>query len=95
MYSEIDGANLAGVWFQPRGVDMDTTTAILALIAIAVVGIVLALGILRGDRRAVEDASRESPFAVSSEGMKLCPSCGFGNLVGESTCASCGKAVPG
>jgi hypothetical protein len=74
---------------------METTTAILLLIGVAAVGILLTLAILRRDRKAVDAASRESPFAVSSEGMKLCPSCGFGNLVSDSTCASCGKHVPG
>jgi hypothetical protein len=74
---------------------MDSTTAILLLIGVAAVGIVLTLTILRRDRKAVEAASRESTFAIGSEGMKLCPSCGFGNLVTNNTCASCGKRVPG
>jgi hypothetical protein len=73
---------------------MDTTTAVLLLIGVAVVGILLTLAILRRDRKTVEDASRESPFAIASEGMKLCPSCGFGNLVTDNTCASCGRPVP-
>jgi hypothetical protein len=39
--------------------------------------------------------TRENPFAVSTEGMKRCPSCAFGNLVTDSTCSSCGKRLPG
>ena len=47
----------------------------------AALGIVGTIGILRKQRRALEAARRESPFAVATEGMKRCPSCGMGNLV--------------
>jgi hypothetical protein len=72
---------------------MDQTTQLFALVISAVVGLLAVLAILRRERHAREDASRESPFAVSSEGMKRCPSCGTGNLVTDANCASCGKRL--
>ena len=51
--------------------------------------------ILRRDRVTTEEASRETPYAVATEGMKRCPSCGMGNLVTDDTCSSCGKRLPG
>lgn len=74
---------------------MDQTTQLLALIAAAAIGIVGTLGILRRQRHQQEEASRENPYAVATEGMKRCPRCGFGNLVTDATCASCGRALPG
>lgn len=72
---------------------MDQTTQLFALVISAVVGLVAVLAILRRERHTREDASRESPFAVSSEGMKRCPSCGTGNLVTDSNCIKCGKRL--
>jgi hypothetical protein len=74
---------------------MDQTTQLLALISAATVGIVATLAILRRQRHAAEAAGRENPYAVSTEGMKRCPTCGFGNLVTDSTCSSCGRRLPG
>jgi hypothetical protein len=74
---------------------MDQTTQLLVLIAAAGIGIVATIGILRRQRHQVEEAERENPYAVSTEGMKRCPTCGFGNLVTDSTCSSCGKQLPG
>ncbi len=74
---------------------MDNTTALVALIAASLIGIVAILGIMRRQRQEVEDLTRESPYAVSTEGMKRCPHCGFGNLVTDATCSSCEKALPG
>lgn len=73
---------------------MDQTTQALALVAAAVIGIVAVLGILRRERHQVEEASQESPFAISTEGMKRCPHCGVGNLVTDATCSSCGRNLP-
>ena len=72
---------------------MDQTTQLIALVISAVVGLLAVLVILRRERHGVEDASRESPFAVSSEGMKRCPSCGTGNLVTDSKCSQCGRPL--
>jgi hypothetical protein len=74
---------------------MDTESGLLLLIGAAAVGIVGTIGILRRERLQTESAGRESPFAVSTEGMKRCPSCGTGNLVTDATCSTCGKTLPG
>lgn len=76
---------------------MDTQTGLLLLIVAASVGIVGTLFILRRERHEAETdaAAHESPFAVSTEGMKRCPSCGTGNLVTDATCSNCGRPLPG
>jgi hypothetical protein len=74
---------------------VDEPTNLLLLIAAAALGIVATLAILRRDRVNRERAAKENPYATSTEGMKRCPSCGFGNLVTDDTCASCGKRLPG
>jgi hypothetical protein len=74
---------------------MDQTTILLGLIAAAAIGIVATLGILRRQRRDIAATTRESPYGVSTEGMKRCPNCGFGNLVVDRTCGSCGRPLPG
>ena len=73
---------------------MDQTTQLLGLIAAAAIGIMATLGILRRGRHEDESATRSNRFAVSTEGMSRCPECGFGNLVTDVTCASCGKRLP-
>lgn len=74
---------------------MDQTTQLVALVAAALIGLTAVLVIMRRERRTVEEAERENPYAVATEGMKRCPSCGFGNLVTDATCSSCGKQLPG
>ena len=74
---------------------MDQSSQILALIGLAAVGILAVVVILRRDRVAGEAATRESPYAVSTEGMKRCPSCGTGNLVTDGTCSNCRRKLPG
>ena len=74
---------------------MDQTTQILALVLIAALGIVAVVSILRRDRVKTEEATRESTYAVATEGMKRCPSCGMGNLVTDANCSSCGTRLPG
>jgi hypothetical protein len=73
---------------------LDQTTQILALVLVAALGIAAVVIILRRDRVTTEETSRETPFAVATEGMKRCPSCGMGNLVGDRTCSSCGRQLP-
>ena len=74
---------------------MDQTTQLIAMVIAAVIGLLAVLAILRRERLDREDATRESPFATSTEGMKRCPSCGTGNLVTDSNCLNCGKRLPG
>lgn len=62
----------------------------LALGAAALAGILASLSIVRRWRQPTE-----SPFAVSTEGEKRCPSCGMGNMWTERTCASCGASLSG
>ena len=74
---------------------MDQTTFLALLVGAAAVGILATILILNRNRVADADASRESPYATSTEGMKRCPSCGVGNLVTDDTCSSCGRRLPG
>jgi hypothetical protein len=73
---------------------MDQTTQLLALVAVAAIGIIATVMIMRRQRKVVEESTRENPYGVSTEGMKRCPSCGFGSLVTDATCSSCGKRLP-
>ena len=74
---------------------MDLTTQLVALVAAATVGLVATILIMRRQRHAAEEATRENPFAVATEGMQLCPACRFANMVGDATCSACGKDLPG
>jgi hypothetical protein len=74
---------------------LDQSTQILALVLVAALGIAAVVLILRRDRVTTEEATHETPFAVATEGMKRCPSCGMGNLVTDDTCSNCGKRLPG
>ena len=76
---------------------MDDLT-LLALVGAAVFGLLAVLSVLRRERHQAEAIAGDvqaHAFAVSTEGMKRCPSCGMGNLVSDFTCASCGKRLPG
>ena len=68
---------------------MDQLIIIAAALA-GIAGILASLVIVRRSR-----APRESPFAVSTEGAKRCPTCGMGNQWTDATCASCGADLPG
>ena len=57
---------------------MDLTTILVLLIVAAAVGVVAVAAILDRDRTAAAQASRETQFASSTEGMRRCPSCGVG-----------------
>ena len=74
---------------------MDQTAQILALVVVAALGIAAVVIILRRDRVAAEETTRETRFAVATEGMKRCPSCGMGNLVTDDDCSNCGRRLPG
>jgi hypothetical protein len=74
---------------------MDQTTQLLFLILAALVGIFAALLIMRRVRMEKEADTRESPFAVSTEGEKRCPNCGMGNLWTDRNCISCNAKLPG
>jgi cytoskeletal protein RodZ len=74
---------------------MDHTTQLLLLIAAAAVGLVALLLMIGRQQRDRSAATRESPFATSTEGEKRCPNCGMGNLWTESRCSACKTPLRG
>ncbi|HEU5203318.1 MAG TPA: hypothetical protein VFU17_03370 [Candidatus Limnocylindrales bacterium] len=75
---------------------MDDLT-LMALVAAAVVGLIASIMVLRHERQVAEATAGDveaHSFAVATEGMKRCPSCGMGNLVTDRTCAACKKPLP-
>ena len=74
---------------------MDQQTQLLALAIALAVGVIAVLLIRNRQRRDRDDATRESPFATSTEGEKRCPKCGMGNLWTDQTCITCGARLPG
>jgi hypothetical protein len=74
---------------------MDQTNIVLLGVA-AVVVIVAAVSIrIRMQRDKDEATPADSPFATSTEGEKVCPKCGMGNLWTDRKCISCGAALKG
>jgi hypothetical protein len=74
---------------------VDQTTQLGILVGAAVVGLLALLLIIGRQRRDKEAATRESPFAISTEGEKRCPNCGMGNLWTESRCIACKAPLRG
>jgi hypothetical protein len=74
---------------------MDQTTQLLVLTAAAALGILATLGILRRQRIDRGQATRENPYATSTEGQKRCPSCGMFNQWTDRNCIACGRKLPG
>ena len=73
---------------------MDLTLIIVLALAIIVLLGAVARIIARPEASAGQ-AAADSPIAVSTEGMKVCPKCGMGNLWTERTCSACGSALKG
>ncbi len=73
---------------------MDQSQQLLALVLSATLGIVALIAILRRQRRD-RTPPPESPFGVSTEGEKICASCGMGNLWTSARCVSCGGRLAG
>ncbi len=71
-------------------------TYLLALVIAAIIAVV-AIGVIRTRMRQddAEAVPPDSPFATSTEGMKICPRCGMGNLWTDRHCISCGTALKG
>lgn len=74
---------------------MDQTTQLVLLIVAVGVGIISTLIIRRRQRVDREAATKENPYATSTEGEKRCPNCGMGNQWTARNCISCGKLLPG
>lgn len=72
---------------------MDQTYLLVLLFAVAALVGLLAFR-FRYRKPPAPDGS-DSPFAASTEGMKVCPFCGMGNLWTERTCISCGGPLRG
>jgi LPXTG-motif cell wall-anchored protein len=73
---------------------VEQSQVLLALIGAASLGIVATLFILRRQRKDAEAAMpQESRFAASTEGEKICPHCGMGNLWTDSRCVSCRRPL--
>jgi hypothetical protein len=72
--------------------DQDTWLSIIIVAALVGLGAVVVI-VLRRWRDAAQ-ASRESPFAASTEGEKLCPRCGGGNPAADDRCIYCGASLP-
>lgn len=73
---------------------MNDVTLVAALLVVCAIGIGAVLLILRRQRSEEAVASRESPFGASTEGMKVCPSCGRPNLWTDAKCLYCGAKLP-
>ncbi len=73
---------------------MDQPFLIALLVALVVVLLALARIMTRPRPSAIETAG-ETSIGVSTEGMKLCPKCGMGNLWTERSCSGCGSALKG
>jgi hypothetical protein len=74
---------------------MDQTSALLLIAALVVVMVAVVTIRARIQREQAEQTPAESPFAASTEGMKMCPRCGMGNLWTDRACVSCGAALKG
>jgi hypothetical protein len=64
---------------------------LLGACAVAVLALLLRIRREKGEK---DDATRESPIAMSSEGVKLCPSCASENRWMDTRCVHCGKRLP-
>jgi uncharacterized paraquat-inducible protein A len=68
----------------------------LLLLAIAVIVAFAALVVMRARLRTpTTPEGNDSPFGVSTEGMKMCQKCGMGNLWTERRCSACGSPLRG
>ena len=74
---------------------MDQTSLLLLLGAAALIGIISLMLMTRRQRRDTADATRESPYATSTEGQKRCPNCGMFNQWTDRNCIACGRKLPG
>ena len=75
---------------------MDQLLLVLLVVAAAIA--IAAILLSRAQAHRAEVAALgppESPFAVSTEGMKMCPKCGMGNMWTERRCSACGSSLKG
>ena len=73
---------------------MDEQLLLVALLGACGVACVALLVRIRRERGEHEDETRESPIAMASEGVKLCPHCATENLWTDTRCVRCGRHLP-
>jgi hypothetical protein len=74
---------------------MDQTFVVVVLVAAVTVVLAAVARIITRPPTPAGQASADSPIGVSTEGMKVCPKCGMGNLWTERRCSACGNALKG
>jgi hypothetical protein len=68
----------------------------LLVLAVAIIVALAAVGTIRAQRHPRSSATDpDATLAVSTEGMKVCPRCGMGNLWTDRSCMSCRTALRG
>ena len=70
---------------------MEATTLLLGF----VVGLLLVVAIWSVATARRGSADPDSGLAVSTEGMKICPKCGMGNMWTGRRCSACGSPLRG
>ena len=71
-------------------------TLLFVLLLVAVAAIVgAALAMRSRDQAAAATPDSDTQFATSTEGMKVCPKCGMGNLWTDRACISCRAPLKG
>jgi hypothetical protein len=65
-----------------------------ALVAAAITGLVAVILIQWRRRHEDKVDAPDRPLAASTEGMKVCPKCGLGNMWTGRTCSACGSRLP-
>ena len=76
------------------GSTVDQTYLLLLAIALVVAACALGAMLLRPRKPATPNGP-DATFAVSTEGMKICPKCGMGNLWTDRSCVSCRAPLKG
>ena len=74
---------------------MDQLLVVLLLLAVVIAITAILLGRSRRRDELAALGPPESPFAVSTEGMKMGPKCGMGNMWTERRCSACGASLKG
>lgn len=73
---------------------MDDMLLIGLAAAVAVILVLLVAVTARREAPRPDDVPGDG-LATSTEGMKICPSCGMGNLWTERSCSACGAPLKG
>ncbi len=73
---------------------MDQQLLLLGLLGASAAAMLALLLRIRRERGEHDDVTRDRPIAMSSEGVKLCPSCATENIWTARRCVRCGKPLP-